>query len=405
MLFDELSPEQVKLLEIVWQCIPLAPHLGAEPSWPTWDYVRRSLYRDLPDLEDAEALLRSLPSVGRPTDFRGRRYGLVWHEGHLALDPTREDRIGLTIAGLAVLARHDAKTSEIADALAQIISQAAQRDEQQQPKPFEVVQTELSLNYYFDFFEQQTRERPFIFPGRLVVEAFDKGREYPRLQVKTVGDQYSIELGWVSLRGFRSVDSAERYLAQIEATEAAQVAPVRYSSPLTLVQTVDYLGYVIAGDPRFPGWEHLSVAPNLQSAAALGVEVGDRAQYDSALSSLWNVIDQLRVPEVPAEAVASHFDGKQPRSLGRLRYWLEQRIDDEAAVQRARDAISVIQKVGRLRAEPQHTSTDTTRQAIKIRRELGLPDFVSDYRAAWDLIRDSVAGAFNVVRETIQQTA
>ncbi|MCB2176143.1 MAG: hypothetical protein KQH57_10080 [Actinomycetales bacterium] len=403
MLFTELSPEQGALLELVWECIPRASQGGLVVDWPVWDYVRRGLYRQFPELESAEALLRSLPSASRPSNFFGQPYGLVWHSGTTAGGvgvPDRSDRIGLTIAGLTVLARRDKGTSELADALAGIVAQAARTDEQQQPNMFEAVDAKLELDSYLNLFEAPTSRTPFAFPGRMIVAAFESGREYPNLQVARDSERYVITLGWMSLREFRDVESAEDYLARIEALASAQRPAVRYSSPLGLIETLDYLGYVLADAPSFK-WSRLTAAPTLQSAAALVADVRDRATYDAALSGLWNVISQLQVPQLPAEVVASKHNGAQPGSLGRLRYWLDDLLDD-AGAGRAVQAVSLIQKVGRLRAAAQHADPGRTDEAMKTRRAFDLPDFISDYGAAWDSIRDQVAGAFDVIRQEVQ---
>lgn len=407
MIFDEpLAEPQVELLRLVWRPIAEATDRGQHPDWPVWDYVERSLYRAFPTLETATDLLAALPSV--PASIpRARPYGLVWHAGNVAMGPGREDRIGLTIAGLTVLARHGAATLPLADALAGIIGAAAAADVALEPNPFAAVKVEVPLSNYTTGLAIPTRERRYSFPDRLVAEGLGQDREYAPLSIHPIDapEGHKVLLGRTVLRPYREVTTATDYLARIAVVHARHEDPVRFTSPLTLVQTLDYLSYVLTADPRWPDGLRLTATPDLQSVTALVAEVQTRSEYEAALSALWNVLDHLHVPDVPPEVIKTRFGGSRPRSIGRLRYWLEQRLGAGASLQRAIVALDTIRRVGRLRAEPQHGSTTIRQEALDARRQLGLADMVQDYHSTWAVVLNTVAGAFDTVREEVQHAA
>ncbi|NEK60238.1 hypothetical protein GCU56_20480 [Geodermatophilus sabuli] len=407
VLDEPLASVQLELLDLIWEPIGSAVNRGHDPDWPVWDFVRRSLLSRYPTLETAEEVLSSIPALAWGGPSRSRRYGLVWHEGHIAMSPGKENRVGLTIAGLAMLARSGRNTGPLADALAAIIGTVAAADEALSPDPFEVVQADVPLSDYTASVATLSREQGYGFPDRLIADGLGNGREYALIAINQIGRLLPLQvlLGRQSLRPFRYVRNADDYLTCIDTVEDSQREPVHYSSPLTLVQTLDYLGYVLAADPQWFGGPRLTVAPDLQSAASLGMPVTTRSEYESALSALWNVLAQLNVPAVPKDILAARFHGKQPGSIGRLQSWLETRDADPASRERCMAALATVRQVGRLRTEPQHGSPQVRRQAVEARRRLGLPDVVHDYEAAWSRTLDVLAGAFNVIREEVQGVA
>ena len=169
------------------------------------------------------------------------------------------------------------------------------------------------------------------------------------------------------------------------------------------MQTLDYLGYVLAADPAWGGKQRLTQAPDLQSAAAFTAYVATRADYEAALSGVWNVVAQMTVPPIPTEVANDRYEGKQPGSIARLDFWLVQRLGaDSAALDRVSAALQLVRAVGRVRTEPQHASAGARADAIKARQKLGLPEVVWDYSEAWALVCDRLAGAFDVIRQEVQ---
>jgi hypothetical protein len=375
LVAETLSEEHAALLGIVWEPIPWAGPAGESLDWPVWDYVRRRLYRTFPELRSAEDVLTTLPFTRLVSGSPGprSRYGLIWHGGHVALSPGLDDRIGLTIAGLAVASRDQPGALRVADMLASIIGAVADADDSVEPKPFSAMKGELPLNDFVSTCGTPIPESSVRLPNRLIVETLN--REYAPIEIRESGEP-AILLGRSNMRPYIGVRTAEDYLQCIDVRETALEEPLRYESPLTLVQTLDYLSLALAADEQWPKGLRFTAAPDLQSAAALVAEVRSRVEYDNALSGLWNVIDQLQTPPVPADVVDVQFGGVAPRSLGRLQYWLEDRIHDEESVARVADALRVVRLAGRLRSEGQHSSRTARQQALNARRELGLPEAV-----------------------------
>lgn len=408
MLFDDpLTLEQIELLRLIWQPLVMAKDLGHEPDWPVWDYLQRSLYKTFPGLPDATEVVTSFPVVrdAIPTAGLPRQYSLIWHTGHMAMQPGLENRVGLTIAGLAKLSEHDANALLLADALASIIGAAAAADARQEPQPFSVLKPELPLTDLAGALATPVRERPYSFPVRLVAELLS--HEYAPLTIHPLeaDSGHQLHLGRNSLRRYRDVQTAAEYLACIAVAEAERQPSVRLTSPLTLLQTLDYLSLALAADAQWPSDLPFVQAPDLRSAAAVSAEVQGLSDYESALSGLWNLIGRLQVPPVPDELATRRFEGKQPGSLMRLEIWLQDRLGNTTALARARSALTVIRHVGRLRTEGQHASAEIRQRALAARRALGIPDVVSEYGLAWSLITDQLAGALEVIRQEVALAA
>lgn len=403
MPFDEpLTPEQVELLRIIWRPLVMARDLRHQPDWPVWDYLQRSLYQTFPDLPDARDVVTSLPVVrdAIPTTGRSRDYGLLWHTGHMAMYPGPEDRVGLTIAGLVRLAEGQSNALALADALAEIIGDAARADAGQPPQPFSVLKPELPLADFTGNLAVPVRERPYGFPDRLVAEVLSY--EYAPLPINPLDAEtgHQLLLGRHSLHRYRQVRTASDYLACIDSAEAARQPPLRLSSPLTLLQTLDYLGLVLDRHAAWPPSLRFVSAPDLQSASAVTAQITSGSDYERALSGVWNLIGHLQTPEVPADQ-RGRFKDRTPGTIDRLAVWLEGCVVEPAGLARVQEAISVIRQVGRLRKEPQHASVSVRQAAHKARRRLGLDAVLQDYGAAWDVITDRLAGAFEVIRQEI----
>jgi hypothetical protein len=401
-LLAPLTELQMAVLEAIWSPVELLGMGGQLAGWPTWDYVSRKLYRDHPTLAAAVEVLESLPEVPART-VNTRSYGLVWHDGHIAMKPGAENRVGLTIAGLWRLGKAGGGIRIVADELAGLIGYFAQVEAQMPIEPYEVAKTDIPLAENISGLTARTAAKPHYLTEPMVASVLQ--REYAPIQLFQPQNDgpYQVQLGRISLRDFRAIASAEQYLSLIERDVEDRIAPEPWTSPLTLVQTLDYLSYVLQADPLWDERQRLTQAPDLQSAAALTATVTTRAEYESALSGLWNVINQLHAPNVPDEIANSRFDGKQPGSIARLEYWLQRRLrTDQAAVARVAEALTLVRAVGRVRAEPQHASAEVRAGAVRARGTLGLPEVVYDYGNAWAVIGERLAAAFDVIRQEVQ---
>jgi len=398
-LSEPLTPEQIQLLKIIWEPIPPPLSLVFPPGWPVWDYVSRQMHRSFPQLSDAKDVLQSLPTVPVST-LVNRDYGLVWTSHHSSVPPSTDERIGLTVAGLAALAEAGGVNQNVPDALAMVIGQLAADEDQLEPNPHEVVTSDVALARYTEWFAQNQHDRPYLVPDRVLADVLV--HEYASVGIIGVNAEtgHQVQLGRISLRRYLGVTSAQDYLTQIDEQDSA-LEIITYSSPLTLVQTFDYLAYVLAADASW-GTKRLINAPDMQSAAAVSASVSNRHEFETALSGLCTVIDHLGVPEIPKARLDLEFAGKPQPSVNRLNDWLRQRLQGTDGLERAAGAIKVLRAVRENRKEAQHSSVTTRQSAMTARQQLGIPEAISDWSGAWHKIQNQLAGALDVIRQEVQ---
>ena len=399
-LLRALGPAQRDLLRFVWEPIAHANRYTGTPLWPVWDFVQRRLYQDHPELTDAFDVLDSLPRLRRPQSAGS--YGLIWTE-HGDLRPGPTSRIGLSIAGLHVLGRADSGSTaaaELANALAGHIGLVAEEDGSLPPDPTAQAKADVPLRRLL-----QEMSPDLARQLNVVLTAEVLKHEYPRLLI-VGGDDPMVQLGRVSLRPYRGPLSSQSYLDLVALLAAAAEPPVIYSSGHTLVQSLDYLGYVLGSHPAWPAKLRLTHAPDLQSASALTAPVSDQQEYASALSGLFTVIDQLRVPPAPAEELAV-LDGQEreatQKTVNALHRWLRTHLPAESQ-DRIDTAVRVLRDVRELRNEIQH-SRGTRDKAALARARLGLPQTIMDWATAWEKIKNQLAGALDTIREEVQAAA
>jgi hypothetical protein len=405
-----LTALQLDLLETVWWPAGRQEYTGRPTVWPVWDYVAQTLYANHPELDDAVEVLMSLPRLELVTPLKSYPYGLIWRHSHPTMPPAPEHRVGLSIAGMAALAGAGKLRVEVPDAYAQIIAQLARSEAGNIATPDKVANLEMPLAAVTEGLRTASTDSPFVIPDHITAPLLTL--EYAPIFVHPVDAEdgpATVTLGRARLRRFRNVASASDYLDVIDQAEAARApAPPRYRSPLTLVSTFDYLGLVLAADPEW-GVGHLTNAPDLQSAAAVSATVSDQHDYQTALSGLCTVIDQLTVPPIPADEL-EQLPNDQARqaaqaSVNRLERWLTRRVTDRGDLDRIAAALRTIRDVRALRVEGQHHAATTVRRATDARRRLGLPDTITDHPAAWQLVQDELAGALDVIRHEVQATA
>jgi len=406
-LMQPLLPLQVELLKLVWDPIVRAGMWEITPDWPVWDYVARELYQRHPDLDDAAAVLDSLPRLSLPMSWRDHHlYGLVWRSGQ-AMRPDPGERIGLSIAGFAALAVHQGVPPGVPDRLAVLIAQLADWESGLRAKPNVVAREDVPLERFTSGLTRATATQLFTFSNRAIAGLLQHEYAPTVVYPHDADTDHKVRLGrHFSLRQYRSITTARAYLERVAQDDAARTEPVRYSSPLTLVQTFDYLAYVLAADPEWPKGSRLTAAPDLQSAGALSASITDQHDFDTALSGLCTVIDQLEVPLIPAEDLATMANAEERNAargtVNRLQRWLTGRLAENGGMPRVMDAIGVVRAVRAVRVEAQHGSTSTRGNAIRARRRLGLPDIVSDWPAAWHTVQSQLAGALDVIRQEVQ---
>jgi hypothetical protein len=407
VLRSPLTPLQLELLETVWWPVRSSRDTGVPATWPVWDYVSRSMHAGHPDLDDAVTVLDSLPRLELTTPLKSHPYGLIWRNSHPSMRPAPEHRIGLSIAGMAALASAGKLHSDIPDAYAQIIAQLANSEARIEAPPDQVAAKDTPLSSWTPWLNTPSHDKPTVIPDRITAPLLNA--EYAPVFVFPVDaeDGHTVQLGRARLRRFRHVNSASDYLDVIDEAEALRIPPPRYRSPLTLVQTFDYLGLVLAADSEWTAG-HLTNAPDLQSASAVSATVSDRHDYQTALTGLCTIIDQLTVPPIPPDELNQLPNDRARQdaqgTINRLARWLTRRIKDRGDLDRVEDALRTIRDVRALRVEGQHHSPDTVRRATSARRRLGLSDTVADYPATWAHVQDELAGALDVIRQEVQAT-
>jgi hypothetical protein len=173
---------------------------------------------------------------------------------------------------------------------------------------------------------------------------------------------------------------------------------------LRLIQTLDYLSYVLHADPAWTITDRLVTAPDLQSAAALGLAASSEHDFRSHMGSRWTVLDQLKVPSATDEAAKRVFGSTASAkgSLNHLEIWLRERLGSERYRAAASDAILTIRQIRRLRNEGAHATAETRTKAMKAKRSLGLPEVVADWYGAWEIIKSRAAWALDVIRLELQ---
>lgn len=122
-----LTPEQLALLRVIaW---PLrSGQITDDRGWPVWDGVRRRFEHDQPEV-DIEQVLASMPRLP-PSERWPYGYGLWWRwdPRRSTFPPGRDEQVGLTIAGLYTLARHDREPTLAADLIVELIREAASKE-------------------------------------------------------------------------------------------------------------------------------------------------------------------------------------------------------------------------------------------------------------------------------------
>lgn len=96
------------------------------------------------------------------------------------------------------------------------------------------------------------------------------------------------------------------------------------------------------------------------------------------------------------------FGGGAARgSLNYLECWLKANLDGPG-FERSENALQIISSVRKIRVSQAHSRHDTRAAAIKAQRRLGLPDTILDWGKAFELVKDHLAGAFDVIRQEVQ---
>ncbi|MFP3581349.1 hypothetical protein SB659_17440 [Arthrobacter sp. SIMBA_036] len=398
-LMRPLQREEKDLLQILWDYLLQASKNTDGLGWPYWFYVEKMFRRQYPSGPDAKDVLASLPSVSRPPQPQPvAPYSLVWYQTQATQQPNPADRVGLTIAGLAQLGSINSVCKDVANELVSVIRGLAQYEEDLEPQPHVVPTSTVNLQNHLEWFLQPSREKPFVVPGLLICELL--GREFVGVSAYSSGGQFTASLYGASLREFLTVPDAASYLDLIVSDSLAAEVSDWHHSPLPLVETLDYLTYVLAADRAFG--LRLVEAPDLRSALSLGATVATVAEFESHMNGIWNVIGAFKVPECSDEDLKARFGGDAAKgSLNYFECWLKANLDGPG-FERSEKALQVIRSIRKIRVSQAHSRHDTRAAAINAQRRLGLPDTILDWGTAFELVKDRLAGAFDLIRQEAQ---
>ena len=396
-LLRPLEPVELDLLEAIWD--PIAREAA---PWPVWDYVSRTLYKGPLRVRDAGAVLASMPRMPDPMlgALDGRAYGLVWRDA-LGPGPAGEEHVGLTIAGLVRLSERHAPLKVLADHLTEIISSLAAAERDTIADPRQAVRPAIALDSHIQGITVRTADHLIPIPAPVVLDILR--REHAPLMI-TAGPESPKARPTIYVRAYSELAVAEDYLERIGLMSQRRERPAPIRRGEELVQTLDYVSYVLAAHPA---WKQSQIGRllgtfDLETAANLAANASNQAEFKTRLSALATILDGLQTPEPSQQALASWSDKQNPpKSLNRLETWLTEVLQDDAGRQRALEAIKDIKGAKDLRNHDQHSGTKLRRKAAQACNRFGIEEPIRDWSGAWEIVRARVADAFDVIRQEV----
>jgi len=389
---------QARLLEVVYEgrdkaggprFQPIAqrhlPHaVGREAdAWPIFQYVERVLFRK--HGFDARELIAETPTVS--LGIGSGRYGWV-QAGRSAMTLQPEEKVRLTIAGMAQLPDASAEV----DAFLQMLALLVEREQGLAPHPTEVQEAEV--------WSGEIRKR---IEQRWVIGDDDNLTAFTHL-MSHEPLIWLCQVTWAEsgawhvkpspfIRRFAGVKTAVEYVDRLVdaiGVPAELPAPL-YPSSLSLPEAIDYLNAVWRltvgnGDALF----RISRA---EAAAKLALDCASVDELESRLSAFAGILSQLRLP------------GQQGhRKLVELREFLERRLDSDAAA-RTTVAVDDLRAVVALRVWRQHPGSGVDKAARDAAQRLGITLPSDDWGGAWQHLRMRSVTALSVIREEIESAS
>jgi hypothetical protein len=359
-MFDSPTAEQRLVLDLV------AEIYLTRGDWPAWAWLEEELERQG---HNGMAVYRSFGrefSVG---------YSQVWPRRDPS--PSPQDRVGLTLAGLA----HVQLAIPLVQATLNLISALGTCRENVRLDPFAVERPKIPRSTIL-----QGRVDSSLY-GAMVVQLLQKepAAWHCQFNPPTEGWQ-EVELS-PEIRRFAGVQSVDDYLQRLRLTLGNQEEPaVTFHSPFTLPAAIDYLDAVW----RLRFANHLVSPPGVERSARLAFTATSAEEADSRFSALAELLKGLNVPGV--EGIGGH-------PLARLGPFLESKLPDESH-DRIREAVALLDAARQVRAGAQHAGARS--KSIDAFTLLGLGFPVYDWPAAWEHVQVVAATAFDSIRDEIQ---
>jgi hypothetical protein len=360
-MFELPSAEQRRFLDLV------ADVYLDHAEWPVWAWMEEMLDRDGLDAEEIAASLPREPTVG---------YGLVFPNRNTVHTP--QDRVGLTIAGLA----HVPQAAALVTIFLNFVDALGSARASAHLDPFSESRPTIT--------REALRHIRFPAPNheRFVVPLLSQEPSTWHCIVSPRSELWeSIELS-PAVRRFAGVGSVDDYLDRLSAFLGPRQRDTagQFHSPFTLPAAADYLDVV--WQLRFR--ERLITPPGVERSARLATDVSTADEVDSCLSALAELLKGMHVPSTPG--VGGH-------PLQRLGPFLRDVLPAEAHA-RVERAVTILDAARTIRAGAQHSGARS--RSVDAYALLGLRYPVSEWAAAWQQIQVACAEAFDSIRDELQ---
>jgi hypothetical protein len=390
------SEAQARLLDVVYEGRRMAggprfqpieqsqmPHeVGREAdAWPIFQYVEKTLSRQ--HGLDARELIAEAPSI--PLGTGSGRYGWLQLERPITALQA-EDKVRLTIAGMAQVPDAGAEVEAFIDMLALLV----EREQKFVPHPTEVQTVEVWSGEIRKRLEQR-----WVIGDDDNLTAFTQLMSHEPLiwlcQVTPTDTGAWTVHPSPFLRRHAGVTNSAEYvdrLVEVIGLRAEPPAPL-YPSSLSLPEAIDYLNTVWR--LNLGNGEALFRISRAEAAAKLALDCASIDELESRLSAFAGVLGQIRLP-----------GQKGDTKLVDLRSFLEQRLDRDSC-DRTTVAIDDLRAVVALRVWRQHPGAD--KAARDAARRLGLTLPSDDWGDTWQRLRSRSVEALSVIREEIEVTS
>jgi len=306
----------------------------------------------------------------------------------------------LTITGLYQWALSRKKEPAFADHVAWLLARKVMHEQNLEKDPYKVGSKPLSLRSEAAEFLEYRQDRPYNIPNVALGEILT--HEYRILAIVANGQhEYTLDIGSGRLRHLRGISDAKSYVDIIWRLAAARRPRSFHQSSLPLIQTLDYLGYVLKDHPEWRVTQRLASGQEMQSVASIVLPVANLEEFGHRVSGMWNVLNELHVPKATKDELRK-LGYSYPGTINCLEVWLDTWITTDLNRQTVHQAILDIKASRLVRNESIHLSEKARVDANAARKQLALPDIITDWAGTWEIITSRLAGAFDVIREEVQ---
>jgi hypothetical protein len=375
LLLAPLTGEEAQLVDLVGR------HFVASAEWPVYDFVEGTLERNN---VDAAKVLRELPSWSYSSMGR---YSLAWCGDYGAglWVPNRDDRVALTVAGIA----HTGEASLLVSSFLDLLRSCA--DEYAgallvPSLPRECLQSEVELCAVL---AERWTSRGAAQALAMIEKLLD--REPINWLRPHQAEVWRVD--W-QVGTFRGVTDASDYLTRLA---AAILPPPRqpepdFASSLSLPESVDFLDTVW----RLRFGSRLFGLPGATKTSALALSCATSEEFDARMSAVSDLLKRMNVPE----PTLPRGDWAKLGSLQRFGVFLADRLGQDLSSGTIADALSVLRAANEIRVGRQHRGADAREAEGFAALGLGYPP--ANWGTAWERINMQLVAALNTIRDELQ---